>query len=50
MHHLARVNELLTDLHAAPNLVRQDFQYEPDIYPFELRMEPLSRRSCAKTR
>jgi hypothetical protein len=48
MHHLARVNELLTDLHAAPNLVRQDFPYEPDIYPFELSMEPLSRRSCAK--
>ena len=49
MHHLARVNELLTDLHAAPNLVRQDFPYEPDIYPFELSMEPLSRRSCANT-
>ena len=48
MHHLASVNELLTDLHAAPNLVRQDFPYEPDIYPFELSMEPLSRRSCAK--
>jgi hypothetical protein len=29
-------------------LVRQDFPYEPDIYPFELSMEPLSRRSCAK--
>jgi hypothetical protein len=48
MHHLARVNELLTDLRAAPNLVRQDFPYEPDIYPFELSLEPLSRRSCAK--
>jgi Ferritin-like len=43
MHHLARVNELLTDLHAALNLVRQEFPYEPDIYPFELSMEPLSR-------
>ena len=48
MHHLGRVNELLTDLHAAPNLARQDFPYEPDIYPFELSLEPLSRRSCAK--
>jgi len=48
MRHLARVNDLLTDLHAAPNLVRQDFPYEPDIYPFELSMEPLSRRSSAK--
>ncbi len=48
MHHLARVNELLGLLHAAPNLVRQDFPYEPDIYPFALTLEPLSRRSCAK--
>jgi hypothetical protein len=48
MHHLARVNELLGQLRAAPNLVRQDFPYEPDIYPFELTLEPLSRRSCAK--
>lgn len=48
MHHLARVNEMLRDLRAAPNLIRQDFPYEPDIYPFELSLEPLSRRSVAK--
>ncbi len=28
MHHLARVNELLGQLRAPPNLVRQDFPYE----------------------
>lgn len=44
MHHLARVNELLGQLRAPPNLVRQDFPYEHDIYPFELSLEPLSRR------
>jgi hypothetical protein len=48
MHHLARVNELLTDLHAAPSLARQDSPYELDIYPFELSMEPLSRLPDAR--
>jgi hypothetical protein len=31
MQHLASVNRMLVDLDAAPNLVRQDFPYEPDI-------------------
>ncbi len=35
-------------LGAAPNLARQDFPHEPDIYPFELNLEPLCWRSAAK--
>ncbi len=48
MQHLADVNELLVELGAAPVLVRQDFSYEPDIYPFPLNLEPMSRESLAK--
>ena len=48
MEHLHTVNELLVRLGAAPNLARQDFPYEPDVYPFELSLEPLSLRSLAK--
>jgi hypothetical protein len=39
---------MLGDLGAAPNLVRQDFPYEPEIYPFPFNLEPLSRESLAK--
>jgi hypothetical protein len=48
MQHLAKVNALLLALGAAPNLVREEFPYEPDIYPFEFQLEPLSRQSLAK--
>jgi hypothetical protein len=48
MQHLELVNRMLQDLGAAPNLVRQDFPYEPDIYPFELNLEPLSPKTLAK--
>lgn len=48
MQHLAAVNELLVELGAAPVFIRQDFPYEPDIYPFELNLEPLNRKSLAK--
>ncbi len=48
MQHLGKVNKFLVALGAAPNLARQDFPYEPDIYPFELNLEPLSERSLAK--
>ena len=48
MQHLHTVNELLVRLGAAPNLARQEFPYEPDVYPFELSLEPLSLRSLAK--
>ena len=48
MQHLEKVNRMLGDLGAAPNLIRQDFPYEPDIYPFPLNLEPLSRTTLAK--
>ncbi len=48
MQHLGAVNRLLVDLGAAPHMGRQDFPYEPDLYPFPFRLEPLSRHSLAK--
>src|SRR3954468_13141288 len=48
MQHLEQVNRMLEALGAAPNLVRQDFPYEPDIYPFELNLERLSPKTLAK--
>jgi len=48
MQHLSSVNELLVELGAAPVFMRQDFPYEPDIYPFQLNLEALSRKSLAK--
>jgi hypothetical protein len=48
MQHLGAVNRLLVDLGAAPHMGRQDFPYEPDLYPFPFHLEPLSRHSLAK--
>jgi len=48
MLHLATVNKMLVAVDAAPNLVRQDFPYETDIYPFELNLEPLTRTTLAR--
>lgn len=48
MMHLGQVNRLLVTLGGAPSLMAQDFPYEPDIYPFEFTLEPLSRHSLAK--
>ena len=48
MQHLGAVNRMLLALGGAPNLMPQDFPYEPDIYPFEFTLEPLSRYSLAK--
>ena len=48
MQHLAAVNRLLVALGASPNLERQDFPYEPDIYPFEFKLESLSAKTAAK--
>lgn len=48
MQHLAKVNALLVDLKANPNLDRQDFPIRSDIYPFDLELEPLTLESCAK--
>jgi len=48
MHHLGAVNRLLVALGSGPHLDRQDFPYQPDIYPFPFTLEPGSRRSVAK--
>ena len=48
MQHLGKVNQLLVALGAAPVLIRDDFPYEPDIMPFRLVLEPMSRNSLAK--
>jgi Ferritin-like len=48
MQHLRSVNRLLVELGAAPHFERQDFPFEPDIYPFAFHMEALGRPSLAK--
>jgi hypothetical protein len=48
MQHLAAVNRLLVKLGSCPHLDRQDFPYEPDIYPFIFNLEPMSRSCLAK--
>src|SRR5215469_18235049 len=48
MHPLGAVNRLLVALGSSPHLTRQDFPYEPDIYPFPFNLEPLSRVTVAK--
>jgi hypothetical protein len=48
MQHLATVNQLLVALGSGPNLDRQDFPHEPDIYPFPLNLERLTRSSLAR--
>ena len=48
MQHLAAVNRLLVKLGSCPYLDRQDFPYEPDIYPFAFNLEPMSRTCLAK--
>jgi len=48
MQHLGVVNRLIVALGGNPVLSRQDFPYEPDIYPFPMSLEPLSRRTAAQ--
>lgn len=48
MQHLDDVNQMLVALGASPNLIRQDFPYEPAIYPFAFDLEPMSQKSLAK--
>jgi hypothetical protein len=48
MQHLRDVNNLLLALGAAPNLIRQGFPFEPEVYPFEFNLEPLTRATVAK--
>jgi hypothetical protein len=48
MQHLGAVNRFLVAIGSCPHLERQDFPYEPVIYPFAFHLEPLSRHSLAK--
>jgi hypothetical protein len=48
MQHLRAVNSLLSELGYAPVLSRHDFPEEVGIYPFQFRLEPMSRESLAK--
>ena len=48
MGHLMTVQNLLLLLGLAPNLEREDFPPQKDLYPFALHLEPLSQRSLAK--
>lgn len=48
MEHLAAVNRMLVELGGSPNFTRQDFPYEPGIYPFEMTLERLTQDSLAK--
>ncbi len=48
MQHLAAANKLLVALGSAPNLERQDFPTEPDIYPFEFSLERLTKLTLAR--
>lgn len=48
MGHLHVVNRLLVALGGAPNLGRQQFPFESDLYPFPLNLEPLSPLSVAR--
>ncbi len=48
MQHLGAVNRLLVALGSCPHMDRQDFPYEPDIYPFPFMLEPIGRHSLAK--
>ncbi|MEQ1805704.1 MAG: ferritin-like domain-containing protein [Burkholderiaceae bacterium] len=48
MQHLGKVNQLLVALGASPVMIREDFPFEPDIIPFRLRLEPMSRASLGR--
>lgn len=48
MLHLGHVNRMLVRLGGQPNMARQDFPYESQIYPFEMKLERLTRSSLAK--
>lgn len=48
MKHLGAINRLLVSLGSSPNMDVQDFPYEPDIYPTQMDLEPLSKSSLAK--
>lgn len=48
MVHLRKVNRLLVELGASPHLRRPPLPYRSGLYPFELELEPLTRKSLVK--
>jgi Ferritin-like len=48
MHHLNTVSIFIAAIGGTPLLEAQDFPFEPDIYPFSLDLEPLTKHSVAK--
>jgi ferritin-like protein len=48
MGHLMTAQNLLLAIGLPPNLEREDFPPRKDLYPFKLRLEPLTQRSLAK--
>lgn len=48
MQHLGAVNRLLAELGSTPNLATQDLPYEPEIYPFEVKLEACGPVSLSK--
>src|SRR5205085_2020823 len=48
MGHFRDVNRMLVRLGGDPNMACQSFPYDPQIYPFEMKLERLSRASVAK--
>ena len=48
MAHFAAVQNLLRFVGGPLNFDREDFPFRTDLYPFPLRLEPLSRRSLAR--
>lgn len=48
MGHLMTAQNLLLALGLPPNLEREDFPPQKDLYPFAMHLEPLSQRSLAK--
>ena len=48
MGHLMTAQNLLLSIGMPPNLEREDFPPQKDLYPFKMHLEPLSQRSLAK--
>ena len=48
MGHLMTAQNLLLSIGMRPNLEREDFPPQKDLYPFKMHLEPLSQRSLAK--
>ena len=48
MGHLATVQNLLLLIDKKLNFEREDFPQIPNLYPFKMQLEPMTRRSLAK--